>query len=172
MHVWTLTGITSIFLSMRILSAAIVVGPFAPSAITCTCTKSEIVTHPPPTPNPSHLLYPSPPTSTYLCLHIPSNVCSDLLLYCSRNKDVTFSCQQVLLSCCGSGEAHDVIIIGLRRSTATLALTHAPPPPSPPPHTHKHTHTSAADGGGGGNRGSLPRAPSVWGPPNSAEINL
>ena len=172
MHVWTLTGITSIFLSMRILSAAIVVGPFAPSAITCTCTQPEIVTHSPPIPNPSHLLYPSPPTSTYLCLHIPSNVCSDLLLYCSRNKDVTFSCQQVLLSCCGSGEAHDVIIIGLRRSTATLALTHAPPPPSPPPtHTQTHTHQCCRRGGGG-NRGSLPRAPSVWGPPNSAEINL
>ena len=34
----TLTGITSTFLSNRIFSAAIVVGPFAPSAITCTCT--------------------------------------------------------------------------------------------------------------------------------------
>ena len=190
MYVCTLTGITSIFLSNRIFSAAIVVGPFAPSAITCTCAQPQIATCPPYSSPPTHTLltthshlhssllppththsslltthththsslpthkYSSPPTHTphssppthtphssppththsslltththtphhphthsslltththtpHLCLQIPGNVCGDLSLSCGRNQNVTLGSQQVLLSCCGSREAHN-----------------------------------------------------------------
>ena len=133
MHVCTLTGITSTFLSKRIFSAAIVVGPFAPSAITCTCnttrdcnSSSSLLTFllltsltphssllNPHIPHPSLLTSLTPSLLTpslltpHLCLHIPGNVCGDLSLSRGRNQDVTLGCQQVLVSRCGSREAHN-----------------------------------------------------------------
>ena len=62
--------------------------------------------------HPHTLLTPHHPHThssllTHLCLQIPGNVCGDLSLSCGRNQDVTLCCQQVLLSRCGSREAHN-----------------------------------------------------------------
>ena len=102
--------------------------PLSPAHV----TRPEITTHPhhpspPITPHPSPITPTPHPSSLipHLCLHIPGNVCSDLSLSRGRNQDVTLSCQQVLVSRCGSREAHNSAI-GLSgvEPPITIALTH------------------------------------------------
>ena len=60
-----------------------------------------------------------------------------------------------------------------RVQTPSQALTQSSMIITRVPHLHLQHTASAADrggGGGGGNKGSLPWAPSVKGPPNSAEL--
>lgn len=43
----------------------------------------------------------------YLCLHVPGNVCGDLLLPSGGYEDVTLSCEKVLFCCLSSREAYN-----------------------------------------------------------------
>jgi len=43
----------------------------------------------------------------YLCLHVPGNVCGDLLLPSGGYEDVTLGCEEVLFRCFSSREAYN-----------------------------------------------------------------